>query len=259
MDTTRFARFADTIRNLPAASFSETAPIDSGLLMAKDNRVSVYYAPFDWVNPNAKVVLVGITPGRVQMLNALREAQRQLRLGASHQEALRAAKMTGAFSGSLRPNLVGLLDHIGLHRWLGVASCDTLFGTAAHLVQTTSALRYPVFVQGKNYNGTPNMLKTPLLRQQLQECFGQDARALPQAVFIPLGDAVAEALIHLADQGLLDRSRILAGLPHPSGANGERIAYFLGKKQRESLSQKTDPHKLDKARQTLHARVLALA
>ena len=37
-------------------------------------------------------------------------------------------------------------------------------------------------------------------------------------------------------------------MPHPSGANAERISYFLGRKPRERLSAKTDPHKLDGAR-----------
>jgi hypothetical protein len=37
-------------------------------------------------------------------------------------------------------------------------------------------------------------------------------------------------------------------LPHPSGANAERIAYFLGNKARESLSIKTNPDLLDQAK-----------
>ena len=36
------------------------------LLMASSGPISVYYAPFDWVNPAARVVIVGITPGRKQ-------------------------------------------------------------------------------------------------------------------------------------------------------------------------------------------------
>lgn len=60
-------------------------------------------------------------------------------------------------------------------------------------------------------------------------------------------------------QGLLDRSQILDGLPHPSGGNAERIAYFLGKKSRGALSEKTNPQKLDQARDGLIREVMALA
>jgi len=38
-------------------------------------------------------------------------------------------------------------------------------------------------------------------------------------------------------------------LPHPSGANAERIAYFIGGKPRARLSVKVDPDKLDAARE----------
>lgn len=159
----------------------------------------------------------------------------------------------------MRPNLVGLLDCVGVNRWLGIRTCDEFFGVAAHLVQTTSVLRNPVFVKGENYNGTPNMTRHPLLRAQLLEHFGEDAKALPNAVFVSLGDKVAEALHFVSDQGLLDRSRILDGLPHPSGANAERIAYFLGRKSRSALSAKTNADKLDQARDGMTRKLLALA
>jgi hypothetical protein len=63
-------------------------------------------------------------------------------------------------------------------------------------------------------------------------------------------------MLHLAGRGLIERARILAGLPHPSGANAERIAYFLGRKPRESLSRVTDPDALDAAKARLLAQVL---
>lgn len=37
-------------------------------------------------------------------------------------------------------------------------------------------------------------------------------------------------------------------MPHPSGANAERIAYFLGQKNRETQSAKTNADSLDKAK-----------
>jgi hypothetical protein len=60
-------------------------------------------------------------------------------------------------------------------------------------------------------------------------------------------------LDYLANQGIVDRSTILDGLPHPSGANAEHIAYFLGQKPRGRLSAKTDPTRLDADRASLKA------
>ena len=193
------------------------------------------------------------------MLNALRECRLQLDIGASDEKALMAAKQTAAFSGAMRPNLVALLDRVGVPKMLGLSSCSALFSDRSDLVQTTSVLRNPVFVGGENYNGTPNMVRHPLLKQELIDGFGKDVAALPNAVFVPLGDKVSQALFYLADAGLVARDRILEGLPHPSGANAERIAYFLGTKARADLSSKTSPEKLDQARMELSNRVAALA
>lgn len=259
MDMSLFSRYAPVIRSLSATELNGSPSLYEKLSLGRSDKLEVCYAPFEYINPEARVVLVGITPGNTQMLNALREARRQLDLGASADVALKAAKATGAFSGAMRPNLTGLLDAVGIHRWLGIDSCTELFGGAAHLVQTASVLRNPVFIDGGNYNGTPNMTRYPLLREQLLTYFGQDVAVLRKAIFIPLGDKVGEALHFLADKGLLDKHRILDGLPHPSGANSERIAYFLGKKARHELSAKTNANKLDEARTQLMQRVQALA
>lgn len=221
------------------------------LLMAKDGAVSVYYAPFEWVNPRARVVLVGITPGKTQAANALSEAKRAINDGASETEALRRAKATGAFSGAMRPNLVALLDTVGLQKWLGLASCGELFEDAAGLLQTASVLQFPVFVDGENYNGTPDPIKHPLLRDMVTQHFGKMCAQLPNAVFVPLGPVPSKVLAWLANQGVVDPCRVLDGLPHPSGANAERIKYFLGQKQRSELSAKTAPDKLDAAKVAL--------
>lgn len=258
MKNNLFGAYVDEVRRANVASIKTAEDIPSGLQIAKDGKLSVHYIPFDTLNTDARVVVVGITPGVTQLVNALREAQKQLNAGADHDIVLKLAKKTGAFSGTMRPNLVALLDWIGLNKWLELDSCNALFGDANHLIHTTSALRYPVFVDGKNYNGTPNMVNNPLLRSQLESYFGEEAKALGKAVFIPLGDKVADAMNYLASKGYLDKERILDGLPHPSGANAERINYFLGKKDRHALSAKTDPDKLDSARSKLLQQVAAL-
>ena len=258
MDTSLFTKFSPTIRALSPTELAGSAGLDAKLTLATEGKMKVCYVPFEYINPNAKVVIVGITPGRTQMINAIKEARRQLDGGTDASAALMAAKQTGAFSGAMRPNLINLLDSVGVNKWLGITSCDLLFGKSAHLVQTASVLRNAVFIDGENYNGTPNMTRNPFLREQLLRYFGEDAKALRNAVFVPLGDKVAEALFFLAGHGLLKEQQILDGLPHPSGANAERIAYFLGRKARSALSAKTDANKLDSARERMLTKVAAL-
>jgi hypothetical protein len=254
-----FSRYADLIAATDVDAIASPVQIPDAFLLAREGRVSAHYIPFDYVNPGARVVLVGISPGFVQWKNAVRAARQGLQAGLATPDLLRAAKYTGAFSGAIRPNLVALLDHVGLQRWLGIASCASLFGADAHLMHVTGALRQPVFVDGVNYNGaSPNMLTTPLLQAQLLAYFGQEAAQLPDAVFVPLGPKVSLALSWLARRGVLDEGRILHGIPHPSGANMERIAYFLGRKERAALSSRTDGARIDADRLALRVKMAAL-
>jgi hypothetical protein len=231
---------------------------DASLLIAANGALAVYYAPFEFVNDKARLVLVGITPGATQASNALVEARRQLESGADAATVLRRAKQTGAFSGAMRSNLIALLDHIGLPKWLGIDSCAALFGSGAGLVQTASVLTYPTFVGGCNYSGTPDSMATPFLRDMVLAHFVPMTRVLRDAAYVPLGPVPSRVLNSLARDGIVASGRILDGLPHPSGANAERIAYFLGRKPRHGLSSKTDPNRLDEARAILLRTVATL-
>lgn len=223
---------------------------DPVLLIAEEGSLGVRYAPFDYVNPAAKVVILGITPGEVQANESLRTARAALQRGLSDAEAMHLAKAAASFAGPMRANLVAMLDHIGVAGALGIPSTASLWSKDLRLVQFASALRYPVFRTGKNYTGsTPGMTSSRLLREQLLSHTGAELASLPDALVVPLGPAVVEACRWLAAEGCISRDRLIEGMPHPSGANGERIAYFLGRKERAALSSKTDPAKLDAGRQ----------
>jgi hypothetical protein len=102
------------------------------------------------------------------------------------------------------------------------------------------------------------MTVTPLLRKFLAECLAEEARLLRHAVWVPLGPQATLAADWLVERGCLESRMVLRGLPHPSGANAERIAYFLGRKPRELLSSKTNATALDAVRGQLLSQVAAL-
>ena len=253
-----FPAYAEAIRALDLEAIGSAAALPEEFLLAREGRLSVHYIPFEHVNTQARVVVVGIAPGFAQWKNAMAEAQRRMAAGAPQAEMLRAARLAGAFSGAIRPNFVALLDAIGVQRWLGIASCASLFDADAQLVQISAILRHPVFVDGRNYSGTPGMAKLPFLREQVLRYFAHEAAQLPDALYIPMGGSVAEGLDWLAREGVIRRDRILHGLPHPSGANAERVAYFLGRKERAALSSRTNARQIDAARSTLLAQMAGL-
>lgn len=252
-------QYKEIIRNLDISKLQKTSDIPVELQIANQGNISINYIPFDYVNTQAKIVLVGITPGFTQLKNALIEAQKQIKEGANELCILQAAKKTGAFSGAMRPNLVAMLDYLKINELLNIPSSDALFGNAIHLIHTTSVLRHPVFLDGQNYNGTPSMTKHPLLLKFLTEYFAKEAAIFRNAIFVPLGPKVSEAMAWLVKEGLMSGANILDGLPHPSGANAERIAYFLDKKEANKLSSKTDPIKIDLSKAEMIKKIKRLA
>jgi hypothetical protein len=256
-----FPRFAGVIRQFSNQQIEDpqaVADIRIADIKIGERTIGMAYAPFDYVNVSARIAVVGLTPGRQQAANALRAAQEALLEGTSNGEATHRAKVFASFSGPMRTNLVAMLDKIGIARWLGIPTTANLWNSDSRLIHFTSALRYPVFVEGENWSGTPDMLRIPDMRNWLEAYTGTELSLLQDAVFVPLGPKVSAALNHLAGIGRIAPDRILDGMPHPSGANAERIAYFLGNKAAADLSPKTNPASIDAARANLLERVAAL-
>lgn len=250
--------FRSIIAAATEAEIQADPTLASKLAMSTSGAMVISYAPFEHIQRSARVVVVGITPGAQQAVNALLSARRDILNGLADAEVLARAKVFASFSGPMRANLVAMLDYIGLATWIGVQSTASIWGKDNALVHFTSALRFPTFIDGANYSGAPLMTGVPILRKLLDECLTEEAAALPSAVWVPLGPKAATAVSYLVGKRVLDGGRVLQGLPHPSGANAERIAYFLGRKARELLSKKTDAISLDRARDHLMATVANL-
>lgn len=236
------------------AKTAERFAIQPQFRLATDGDLSICYAPFDHIETRARLVVVGITPGMTQAKNAHTATHGALARGASLEAALAEAKVHASFSGPMRANLVAMLDAIGIASHLSVDSTAKLFRPGSRDIHFTSALRYPVFLGGKNYGGSPAMLRHPALRKMIDTHLVEEACALPNALWLPLGPRVEEVLVYLADRGALPRQNIISGLPHPSGANAERIAVFLGRKDPARVSRQTQPGPLLESFQRLRGR-----
>jgi len=223
-----FDQFKSAVLSFDAAS-GLTPELENQLLLGRDGAISCLYAPFEHVAANARVVFVGITPGRSQAELSLGAMKHALEAGCSDEEALRQAKLTASFSGTaMRNNMTAMLDRIGLHHRLGIAGSAELF-EADGLAHFTSALRFPVLFEGENYNGRgADLLKSPFLRRMIDTWLAEEARQLSQALWLPLGKEPARAVAHLVARGILPADRVISGLPHPGTANNGRVAEFLG-------------------------------
>jgi hypothetical protein len=219
---------APVITGLPA-SLTELTVTRPELLVHRDGPVEVYYTPFDSVNTGARIVMVGICPGRHQMLPAVRQARRVLLAGGTVAQALAAADAAASFAGPTRGNLVRMLDRIGVHSALGIASTASFFGEHQDLADSSSLCNFTVQVNGEDYHGrSPRVGRVPFLRAYVTQVLGAALEMMPGALIVPLGEAVSTAVTRLlVEEGHLDPRRCLLGFPHPSGANNGRVTAFL--------------------------------
>ncbi|MGH7717261.1 MAG: uracil-DNA glycosylase family protein [Gemmatimonadaceae bacterium] len=223
------------IRSLPDREYSREDLLVAELELAEEpaEGLVVYDAPLGWVNPRARVVLIGVTPGFTQMQIVYRAVRRHLLAGMSPEDACRLAKYEASFGGSMRGNLVRMLDDLGVHEFLGVSSTADLFGSASHLLHTTSAVRYPTFLGSRNYTGNrPPITRSAFLMRYAREVLAPELSLLQAALFVPLGKSVAAVLELLETERRIPAGRALYGFPHPSGANGHRMRQFKEAKPR---------------------------
>lgn len=227
--------FGERLKNLPRELPEQRITRQTELLLWKQKSLSIYYAPFERVNPLARIFLVGLTPGRRQMWEGCTAASRALRDGQSIPEVLEAATRTASFAGSMRTNLVSMLDRIGVARWFGIETCAEFWngGEVSIYEDSTSALLHPVFVDGHNYSGqTPRIEDVPILSAYVDQVLASYTELVPQALIVPLGKAVNDSFVRLIASGRVSQERVLVGFPHPSGSNGWRVRQFQRERAR---------------------------
>jgi len=89
-----YQHFAPIIEGLSHSDLRDGQVLRSRLRIAAQAEIEVCYAPLEYVNPRAKVVIVGITPGLTQMVNAVVELRRQLDGKRSIDHALASERRT---------------------------------------------------------------------------------------------------------------------------------------------------------------------
>lgn len=125
-----FSQHASTFRSLSSALLHKPPAV---LKIADSGRLSCYYAPFDYINTYARIVICGITLSFQQARISLEIAAEKLKSGSSELEAFQAAKATASFAGSKRNNLIRMLDYCGVNKQLEISSCSELYDARREL------------------------------------------------------------------------------------------------------------------------------
>ena len=199
---------------------------DKKFLLEKEKNIEIYYAPFDYINSKAKIVIVGITPGLQQMLQSYEVIKQR--------KSLKEVKDLSSFKGSMRTGLIRYLDELKINDILKIKSCESLFNKNSKYLHTTSLVKYPVFDKGKNYSGA-NILKKKILLDFIEKNFLEELKTLKKSIIIPLGNTVSSTIEYLNNKYKLKLSCFLKGFPHPSGANARKNIQFKENKRNMKL------------------------
>ncbi len=224
----RWSDMVPLLRALPDGDLGPGQLLTEDFLLEEESRLQMYWIPFERLNQAARIAIVGLTPGWHQMQQAFTAARDAFQDGITDdRQILERIDRQAGFAGSMRTNMVKMLDEIGLPAALNVSSSAELFEERDDLIHGTSAIRYPVFVAGKNYGGgNPRVDRSAVLTRYVRERLGPELAATPDGPVLPLGNAVEGCLRILLAENQVDETRCLFGFPHPSGANGHRVTHF---------------------------------
>lgn len=221
-----FNKYSKIISEL--TSFEKTDILNKKFELYSNKNLKIYYAPHnEIINKEAKIFIVGITPGWTQTSIAYKTAQTGLMENLSSEQIKLNCKKNSRFAGSMRKNIIEMLDELKLNEKLHLNSSSELFDKYDNLLHTTSLIPYPVFISEKNYTGhSPKILESEILTSYLEKYFYNEIKNLPNVLIIPLGKSVEEVLVKMINDKLINENQCLFGFPHPSGANGHRKTQF---------------------------------
>lgn len=184
-----------------------------------DEKIVFEQTGFEYVNPKAEVVIVGITPGNSQVKGE--------RKGLLAEEI----KRTYAFKGGIRKNIVKMLDYIGVNTLLGIKTSASLWGEDFDRVELTSLLKDATYVVEKGgrtmFKNTEDIAKSKLLTEKFETGFVKDCAQYTKAkLFVACGQGVYDELMKLKDRGIITAP--VVAIAHPSGNNAMRVLYYIG-------------------------------
>ena len=215
------SKFLKQIRSLK--KINKSTVTNKNFLIKREDNIEIYYAPFDYINSKAKIMIVGITPGLQQMLQSF-EAVNEGR-------SLKEVKDLSSFKGSMRTTLIKYLDALNINKKLKIKSCESLFNTNSKYLHSTSLIKYPVFDKGRNYSGS-GLLKKKILLDFLETYFVKELKKLDKTIIVPLGNTVSSTIDYLNNEFKLNLKCFLKGFPHPSGLNVRKDIQFKENKFR---------------------------
>lgn len=150
----------------------------------------------------------------------------------------------------MRPNLVKMLNHFGFDRILEISDVNSLWGSNAHLLHSTSVVPHAAFYEARNQGKLTikpfagdfdDVLACKIFRDCFESCFLPSLTDISaDAMYIGLGKCPEQALEYAVQKGCLRKEQVLGAFSDPSTSGGSSVGYYLREISLEDLSPK-DP------------------
>jgi hypothetical protein len=242
MDRNMFARYANDLKQFGSSGVGKPE-----FELERRGKYLLQYIPFEYVNIEAKIVIVGITPGPNQLALAYETAQKLLRTGRKESDILVEIKKAGAFgSASMRPNLLKMLRHFGFAKILGIEDVESLWDKNACLLHSTSVIPHAAFTLSTSGNkmfagSFDEIMKSDLFEECFIDCFVPSIREInPNAFYVGLGPCPQSALQWCIQRDYIRPEQVLGAFCHPATTGGSTTKYYLREVTKEDLDPK-DP------------------
>lgn len=229
------------IKSLSTEQINKDFLVNSNLCISKDERYRIVYTPFEYVNKKSKIVLIGITPGQTQLINAYE--------AVIENKSEKEIKKIAAFSGDMRRVLINSLNSIWPKDLFGVSDCTQLFNVKNDLIHSTSLLKDAVFEYDTktgcyiDFKEATKIWKNEILYKEFESNFLMECKKLPEdIVLICLGDKVFNVISEAKQKNLIRQNNIIF-VPHPSGASPFREFYY---KKPEEVNDKYNQYQARK-------------
>lgn len=105
-------KYINKIDNLPER-LNKKNILNYDFFVEEENKLKVYYAPHnEYINKKAKILIVGICPGWTQTEIAFKSVKSDLKNNLDIENILKNCKITARFAGSMRNNLINMLEDL---------------------------------------------------------------------------------------------------------------------------------------------------
>ena len=161
---------------------------ENKFLLYFDKNFEIYYAPIEYVNHKAKIVIINMAPDLSEML----ESFKLVNQGVSPKKI----KDKLILKTKIDQNLIKNLNKLNINGVLNIKSCESLFDKNKNFLHTTSIIKFPTFYKNQR-KIVIDIFKNKVLLNFVEKYFLKELRKLNNCIIVPINENVSSIINNL--------------------------------------------------------------